>query len=92
MPVTGATTTAPASAAGRRTTRGGLRVKLLAAPVVAIPAVQCNAQCSLPVDVTIDWPDGAGHGSTSVAWELVVTTDAAPNTYVYTISNAAGGN
>jgi methyl-accepting chemotaxis protein len=36
VPVTGATTTAPASPAGRRTTRGGLRVKLLAAPVVAI--------------------------------------------------------
>jgi hypothetical protein len=59
------------------------------APVVAIPPERCNQQCQLPVEVTIDWPDGAGRGSTSVAWELAVTTDAGSNGYLSAYSNGA---
>lgn len=52
------------------------------APVVPIPPDRCGDRCELRVDVAIDWADGAGRGETSVAWELVVTTDAGPNSYL----------
>jgi hypothetical protein len=59
------------------------------APVVSISPDRCGDRCDLSVDVAIDWPDGAGRGETSVAWELVVTTDAGPGSYLSFGSPAA---
>jgi hypothetical protein len=51
--------------------------------VVAVDPARCEAGCTLPVTIEIDWPAGPDHPSSSAAWELVATTDGrdGPNGY-----------